>query len=209
MLRSNYTSVPEEIFNAISHGIGALASIIGFVVLIIHARMSGQPVKFWALVTFGITMIILYLSSTLFHSLMFTRAQKIFKTIDYSAIALFIAGCYTPIAVVTLKDNFGWLLLLGVWTLTIIGVFWRIFGVKKDEVSLILYLLTGWLVMIYIKPLAQHLSSTALLTLILGGLFYTIGTIFFQWKKLVFGHGIWHLCVLGGSVCHFIMMLSL
>jgi len=209
MKRIEYTSVVEEVINAIIHGIGVIASVVGLIVLMIHAHNTGDPNRFWGLFVFGVTAVILYLSSTLFHSFMFTRASKVLKVFDYSAIALFIAGSYTPIALVTLKSNLGWLLLVGVWVLTIFGVLWRIFGVHKDEVSLALYLLTGWLVMIFIKPLMQNMSHTALMMLLVGGLAYTVGTIFLQWKKLTFNHGIWHLCVLTGSVCHFVMMMHM
>ena len=207
MTRVNYTSKAEEIFNAISHGIGAIAGIAGFIVLMFHAKNSGPPTRFWGLFIFGVTLILLYLTSTLFHSLTFTRAFKVFKILDYTAIAIFIAGSYTPIALVTLKNYSGWILLIGVWVLTIFGVLWRIFGVHKDTVSLVLYLLTGWLVVIFIKPLFHQLPLTALIMLFAGGLFYTVGTIFFQWRKLTFNHGIWHVCVMMGSICHFVMMM--
>ena len=207
MVRINYTSVNEEIFNAVSHGIGALAGIVGFVVLMLHVQRAGQPDRFWGFFIFGTTLIFLYLISTLFHSLMFTRASKVLELLDYSAIALFIAGSYTPIALITLKSNFGLYLLIGVWVLAIVSILWRIFGIQKDKVALILYLFTGWLIVVFIKPLTQQLPHSALLLLIIGGVSYTVGTIFFQWRKLTFNHGIWHIFVLVGSVCHFLTML--
>ena len=170
MTRVNYTSVKEEIFNAISHGIGALAGIVGFIILMIHAHSIGDSNRFWGFLIFGITLILLYLTSTLFHSLTFTRAYKVFKILDYSAIALFTAGSYTPIALVTLRNNFGPFLLIGVWVLTVFGVLWRIFGKYKDQVSLILYLFTGWLLVLFIKPLSQQLSPLAFSLLFIGGI---------------------------------------
>jgi hemolysin III len=208
MVRINQTSVGEEIFNAISHGVGALAGVVGLIFLMIRAHDHWQANRFWGLLVFGITLIFMYLMSTLYHSLIFTKAKKVFKILDYSAIALFIAGSYTPIALVGLKGNLGWILLIGVWALTITGILWRIFGRHKDKVSLGLYLLTGWLIMFFIKPLAQNLPHLALVMLIAGGVAYTVGTVFFQWKKLVFNHGIWHLLVLTGSICHFVVMMK-
>ncbi|MCX6732229.1 MAG: hemolysin III family protein [Candidatus Roizmanbacteria bacterium] len=209
MTSRDETSIPEEVFNSISHGVGALAGIVGFIFLMVHAHNTNNPYRFFGLLIFGVTLIILYLTSTLFHSLTFTKAYKVFKILDYSAIALFIAGSYTPIALVTLKNSYGLFLLIGVWVLTIIGVLWRIFGPNKENVSLILYLLTGWLLILFIKPLIQLLPPIALYLLFIGGASYTIGTIFFRFKIMPFNHGIWHLFVLGGSVCHFIMMMYL
>ena len=209
MSRINDTSVGEEIFNAITHGVGALAGIIGFVFLIIHAYKSEDPYRFWGFLIFGVTLILLYLTSTLFHSLIFTRAKKVFKTLDYSAIALFIAGSYTPIALIPLRNYFGWALLVGVWLLALGSIVWRIFQAKREIISLVLYLLSGWLIIFFIKPLIQQVSPSTLILLVVGGLCYTIGTIFFRWKNLAYAHGIWHLFVLGGSMCHFMVMISL
>ncbi len=197
----------EEIFNAVSHGAGALAGIAGLIILMIHVHNHWQTGRFWGLLVFGVTLILMYLMSTLYHSLIFTRAKKVFQILDYSAIAVFIAGSYTPIAVVTLKDNGGWWLLAGVWGLAIAGILWRLFGVYKEKVLLSLYLLTGWLIVMFIKPLSGRLSLTAMILIIMGGLAYTVGTVFFKWRKLKFNHGIWHLLVLGGSVCHFLAIM--
>ena len=207
MVRKNRTSVGEEIFNAISHGVGVLAGMVGLVVLLVRLQGNWNSLRFWGWLVFGVTLILMYLMSTLYHSLMFTRARRVFKWIDHTTIGLFIAGSYTPLALVTLRDNHGWLLLVGVWLLTIMGILWRIFGVYKDQVSLALYLISGWMAMLMIKPLVHHLPAVALYLMVIGGLSYTIGTIFYKWKSLAFSHGIWHMFVLVGSICHFFTMM--
>jgi len=182
--------------------------IAGFIILMIHVHNHWQAGRFWGMLVFGITLILMYLTSTLYHSLIFTRAKRVFKTLDYTAISLFIAGSYTPLALVTLKGGAGWLLLAGVWVLTITGVLWRIFGVYKDKVSLGIYLATGWLAIFFIKQITQQLSLLAVWMLFVGGISYTMGTVFFQWRKLRFNHGIWHIFVLVGSFCHFMVMMK-
>ncbi len=207
MNRENYTSLIEEISNAITHGLGTIAGIVGLVFLILKALYQGGNYRFWSLLIFGTTLIFLYLASTLYHSLIFTKASKVFKKIDYIAISLFIAGTYTPIALIPMRHQHGPLLLSIIWILTIANITWQFVGKKKELVSLILYLITGWTMMLFIKPLSHEVSQTALIFLILGGVFYTIGTIFYRWNKLVFNHTIWHIFVILGTVCHFLTIM--
>ena len=207
MKRENDTSFIEEVFNALTHGLAAVAGIVGLVFLIVRGHALGGGYRLWSVVIFGVTLVLLYLASTLYHSLIFTRARHIFKKIDYTAIALFIAGTYTPIALIPLRTHHGWWLLGGIWALTIFGIIWRLFGVKKDAVSLALYLLTGWIMIVFIRPLSMQISQTALILLVLGGVSYTVGTIFYRWRRLAFNHMIWHLFVITGSVLHFLSIM--
>ena len=146
--------------------------------------------------------------STLLHSLSFTKALKVFKVLDHTAIFLFIAGTYTPFLLVTLQGTIGWSMLILVWSLTLIGIFLKVFFVHRFKViSTIAYILMGWIIIFAIKPLFQTMPPGGLTLLISGGLAYTLGTIFYSWKKLPFNHAIWHLFVLGGSACHFFSVM--
>jgi len=207
MNRPIRTSLIEEISNAITHGLGAIAGIVGLVFLILKALSQDGNYRFWSLLIFGATMVFLYLASTLYHSLIFTKVSNIFKKIDYIAISLFIAGTYTPIALIPMRHQHGPLLLLIIWILTITNIIWQFIGRKKELISLILYLVTGWTMILFIKPLSQQISQTALILLFLGGVSYTIGTIFYRWNQLAFNHTIWHMFVILGSVCHFMTIM--
>lgn len=199
----------EEIFNSITHGIGAMLSIFGLILLIVMAQ-DATALKITGYLIFGISLILMYLFSTLYHSLTFTKAKKIFSVLDKSAIFLLIAGTYTPIAVVVLH---GWIavsLLLVIWGLAICGiVFNAVFIDRYKKFFLILYLLMGWICLCFVKPLLSILTLQEVWLLFAGGLFYTCGIIFYIMKKLPFNHTIWHLFVLGGSVAHFLIIYKL
>lgn len=197
----------EEITNAISHGLGVLLAVAGLVVLIIYASMFGNTRHIVTFSIFGATMILLYLASTLYHSFPKGKTKDILKICDHSAIFLLIAGSYTPLTLLVLRGKLGWTLFAIVWTIAIAGIVFKAFCVKKfKKLSTILYILMGWLVIFAIKPLYAELGTYSLNFLVAGGLLYTFGTIFYSWKKLKYNHAIWHLFVLGGSVCHFFTM---
>ncbi|AFS78134.1 channel protein hemolysin III family [Gottschalkia acidurici 9a] len=200
----------EEITNAVSHGIGIGLSIAGLVVLVVLASMFGDA---WYVVSFsiyGATSIMLYLASTLYHSAPEGKAKSILKIFDHSAIFLLIAGSYTPLTLITLRGKLGWSLFGIVWFIAIAGIVFKVFFVKKFKtLSTILYILMGWLVVVAIKPLFLALNTKSIVFLVVGGVLYTIGTIFYSWAKLKYNHAIWHMFVLGGSVCHFFTMLFL
>lgn len=197
----------EEITNAISHGIGVLLAIAGLVILVVYASIFGDTKYVITFSIFGATMTLLYLASTLYHSFPKGKVKNILKICDHSAIFLLIAGSYTPLTLLVLKGKLGWTLFSIVWIIAIAGIIFKVFFIKKFKaLSTILYILMGWLVVFAIKPLYLSLSTYSLSFLVAGGLLYTFGTIFYSWRKLKYNHAIWHLFVLGGSVCHFFTM---
>ena len=198
-----YSSL-EEIFNSITHGIGALISIAGLVLLIVFSSIYGNSSHIISCTIFGFTLVLLYTTSTLYHSFQKPNLKHVFKILDHSCIYVLIAGTYTPFLLVTIRGVVGWSMFALVWSLTVIGVLFKIFFVHRfNIISTIAYILMGWLVIFAIKPLFQSLPRDGLALLICGGLAYTLGTIFYAWGKLPFNHAIWHLFVLTGSVCHF------
>jgi len=153
---------------------------------------------------FGVTLIFLYSASTLYHSIQKPKAKSILKIIDHSCIYLLIAGTYTPFLLVTLRGALGWIMFGVIWSMAIIGVLFKIFFVHRFKIiSTAAYLLMGWIIVFLIKPLIASLPAGGIILLIAGGLAYSLGVIFYAWKKLPFNHAIWHLFVLAGSICHF------
>jgi len=200
----------EEITNAIIHGIGLGLAIAALIILIILATIYGDP---WYIVGFSIygsTLVILYLASTLYHSFPRGKSKEILRIVDHSSIFLLIAGTYTPIILTSLRGTLGWTIFAIVWGIAFAGIILKFIWINKFKIlSTILYLLMGWLVIIAIKPLIAALNDISLIFLIMGGLFYTIGVIFFAWRSLKYSHAIWHLFVLAGSICHFFTILYL
>jgi hemolysin III len=201
-------TVGEEIANSITHGIGVAVSIVGLTLLIAWASLYGDG---WALasgIVFGITLILLYTGSTLYHAIPFPKARRVFKILDHSAIYLLIAGTYTPFTIVTLRETGGWWMFVIVWVLAVIGISTEAFWTYRPRwVSAVVYLAMGWLVVFMIGPIRAALNPTGLWLLVAGGLCYTLGTIFYVYKRVPYFHMVWHLWVLAGSVCHFIAVL--
>ncbi|NBI05844.1 PAQR family membrane homeostasis protein TrhA [Senegalia massiliensis] len=203
-------SKSEEITNAILHGIGLGFSIAALTLLVVLASIYGEVWHVVSFAIYGSTLVILYLSSTLYHSFPAGSVKNIFQIFDHASIYLLIAGTYTPLTLIPLRGKLGWTLFGIVWGIAIVGIIFKIFFVKRFMIlSLLLYLGMGWLVVIAIRPLIDTISLKSIIFLIAGGLSYTIGTIFFANKKIKFNHAIWHLFVLGGSVCHFFTILFL
>ena len=201
-------SVKEEIFNSITHGVGTLLSIAGLVILVVMASIKGNTWHVVACSIYGATMILLYLNSTLYHSLTAPKAKYVFKILDHSSIFLLIAGTYTPFLLVNLRGGWGWSLFGVIWGLAILGIVFKSIFIKKLNIlSTIIYLLMGWMVLIAIKPLLTVLPRGGFIWLFAGGLSYTLGVVFYVWKKMPLSHGIWHLFVLGGTICHFFAVL--
>ena len=198
----------EEMFNSITHGIGALISTAGLVLLIVFSSLYGNLNHIISCSIFGITLVLLYTASTLYHSFRKPNLKKVFRIMDHSCIYLLIAGTYTPFLLVTLRGVVGWVIFAVVWSLTVFGVLFKIFFVHRFQIiSTIAYILMGWIIVLAMKPLLHALPDGGLALLIAGGLAYTLGTIFYAWKKIPFNHAIWHLFVLGGSICHFFAVL--
>ncbi|MBM7558377.1 hemolysin III [Marinitoga litoralis] len=195
----------EEIANSITHGIGALLSLAGLIVLIIFSLLKGSFLQTISVTIYGISLFLLYLASTLYHSIQNKKVKQVLEVIDHSAIYLLIAGTYTPFTLVTLNGKIGWTIFITVWILAFIGIALKPFFVKKFTIlSTILYIAMGWIIIFAIKPLVSTLPFGGIIWLVTGGLLYTIGAIFYIWRKLPYGHMIWHLFVLGGSISHFV-----
>lgn len=209
--RERLYNLSEEIIHSITHGIGALFSIAALVILIVIAVNKGDVWHVVSFSIFGTSLILLYFSSTLYHSLPPSRAKRWFQGLDHSAIYILIAGSYTPYALVGLQGGgWGWSLFGVVWGLTLFGIIieW-VMGKKWRTGAYILYLVMGWLCVLATHKLIEHISTTSFIFLVAGGLSYTFGFIFFAWDRLPFNHAIWHLFVLGGSFCHFFSILYL
>ncbi|PKN76393.1 MAG: hemolysin D [Deltaproteobacteria bacterium HGW-Deltaproteobacteria-10] len=198
----------DEIFNSVTHGAGLLISIAGLVLLIVMSSIYGQASHIVSCTVFGVSLVLLYTASTLYHSFRRANIKKIFRIIDHSCIYVLIAGTYTPFLIVVVQGALGWTIFAVVWSLTVLGIIFKAFFINRFEiVSTIAYIVMGWMIILAIKPLYQTLPEGGIAWLVAGGLAYTLGTIFYAWKKLPFNHAIWHLFVLAGSVCHFISVL--
>lgn len=210
MVRKDHTSVIEEIFNILTHGLGLILSIIGLIVLFNFENKNFSLEKIISLSIFGAVVIFSYSISTLYHSLIFTRAKKVFKILDHSSIFLLIAGTYTPFLLVSLNGKLGLTLFFLIWIFAILGILLKVFYMHKfKRLSLVFYLFMGWFILFGIKPLLEVLSIQAVVLLTLGGLSYTFGVVFYLLKKLPFNHAVWHIFVLSGSISHFFAMFYL
>lgn len=199
----------EEIANSISHGIGLIAALAGTPFLVMHAVRHGDAGSIAGSSIFAATMVLLYLSSTLYHSLPAGRAKRMFRIIEHSAIFLLIAGTYTPFTLGVLRGGWGWTLLGLVWGLALAGVILKIFDrMSHPIVSTGLYLLMGWLIVIAADPMLVRVPLPGLLWLVAGGVAYTAGVAFFVTDaRLRYGHFIWHLFVMAGTACHYFAVL--
>lgn len=199
---------PGERFNSITHLVGTILSLVGAIVLIVLAAQQEDPWKIVSFSMYGVTLVLLYFFSTLYHSVR-GAAKNICQKIDHIAIYLLIAGTYTPFTLVTLRGAWGWSLFGIVWLLAIIGILQDLLYPRdKRIVSVIIYLLMGWLALIAIRPLMDVFPTAGIVWLVAGGVSYTIGVLFFALhEKIPYGHEIFHLFVLAGSACHYIMIL--
>ena len=200
-----------ERFNAISHMVGAVASIGALVTMVVIAAGTSDPYRVVGASVFGATLVLLYVISTLYHSDK-GRSKNVLQKFDHCAIYLLIAGSYTPYALVTLQGTWGWTLFGLIWGLAAFGIVQEVTISRKSQtrwLSLLIYLVMGWLVLIAIKPLIANLATAGLVWLVLGGLVYSIGVYWFiNDEKIRHGHGIWHLFVLGGSLCMVISVVG-
>lgn len=198
----------EELANALSHGLGLLLAIAALPVLVLARLQDGDWIDLIADVVFAVTMILLYLASTVYHALPRFRHRDILQVLDHSAIYLLIAGTYTPFTLGVLRGPVGWTLFGIIWALAIAGVVKKsIIGPRYPRLSLLLYILMGWLVVFAIIPLWNGMSLWGLFWLFGGGVLYTSGTLFFSSDHLPFRHLVWHLFVLAGSISHFVAVL--
>ena len=206
--KSKVYSSHEELAHGISHAIGTCFAITGLVILLIMAIRYGNVYHVVSAAIYGSSLILLYMASTLYHLVSTPSVKKFFQQLDHSMIYILIAGTYTPLTLVTLRGGWGWTLFGLVWSMGLIGLVLEL--VIKQRIrwlSLVLYLAMGWLVIIAVKPLVMAMPPGGLFLLILGGLFYSFGIIFYIWETLAYHHAIWHLFVMAGSTAHFFTIL--
>jgi hemolysin III len=203
-LKQGY-SVTEEIANSVSHGLGLIFGIVGLVLLLNQGNAENADFMSMAsLSIYGSSIILLYLASTLYHAIPYERAKRALKTFDHSAIFLLIAGTYTPFLLISLRTPLAVTLMSVIWGLAIIGIALKIIFVYRfKRLSLITYLTMGWLSVIVVYQLAISISTGGLVLLGLGGVIYSLGVFFYVNKRIPYNHAIWHMFVLGGTVCHF------
>lgn len=200
----------EEIANAITHGIGALLATAGLVLLVVFAALQGTVWHITSFAIFGSMLLLLYVMSTLYHSLTHLSAKRLFRKFDHMSIFLLIAGTYTPFCLTVLRGWLGWTLFGIVWFCAITGIVLKAFYTGKGElISTLLYVSMGWVVVLVIKPVYTFMSFDGFSFLLIGGACYTLGVFFFAKDKIPYNHTIWHLFVLGGSIFHFFAVLSL
>ena len=210
MASTHVFSKEEEISNSITHGIGVILSIAALVILIVFASLYGNVWHVVSFTLFGATMLLLYTSSTLLHALKPGRAKDFFEIMDHSSIYFFIAGSYTPFLLVAVQSATGWTLFGIVWGLAIAGTIFKSFFVKKFLfTSTLLYVVMGWLIVFVWNDLVAAIHPTSLILLIIGGLLYTVGAVFYIWKLFKHHHAVWHVFVLSATVCHFFAVLYL
>jgi hemolysin III len=199
----------EEMANGLSHGLGFLLAVASLPILVVCGAEHGGAATVAGACAFSVTAMLLYFASAMYHALPPGRAKRVFNTLDHSAIYLFIAGSYTPFALGALRDGWGWAVFALVWGLAATGVALKSLDrLRHPGWSTGLYVAMGWLVLIAAAPLLRDVAAQALLWLLVGGLVYTAGAVVFMFDaRLRYGHFVWHLCVLGGSVCHFLAAL--
>jgi len=194
----------EEILNALIHGIAAILSVIGLWILVPPALDQNNMLKAMSLLIYGLSLVILYLASVVYHLFKQTSAKKVLRTMDHSAIYLLIAGSYTPFMLITLQGSWGNWILSIIWIMAILGIILKIIFVERfQRLSIAIYIIMGWLVVVAAKPIVQALPAQGIGWILAGGLFYTGGIIFYSRKSLHYSHAIWHMFVVCGSACHF------
>jgi hemolysin III len=198
-------TIGEEIANSVTHGLGLLASLIAFPLLVVRAQSTNDSSAVAGAVIFGLTLILAYATSTVYHALPVSNGKQFFRLLDHSAIYLLIAGTYTPFALGPLRGTWGTALLVAIWSFALIGIASKIrIGFRRPHLSTIMYLVMGWLIVVAIKPLVINVPRAGLIWLAAGGLAYTGGVFFYVKKRIPYGHMIWHLFVAAGSACHFV-----
>ncbi|MDP4108536.1 MAG: hemolysin III family protein [Bacillota bacterium] len=203
-----FYSIGEEIANAVSHGLGALLSIAGTVLLLIYSVLQHDNYKIASSAIYGGSLIILFTMSSLYHALTNKEAKKVFRVFDHTSIFILIAGTYTPITLVTLHGFLGWLVFGVVWGAAVVGIVLNTISIERfKKFSMACYLLSGWSIVAIILPLVRNMAPGGLLLLFLGGIMYTGGVLFYRRKDIGYMHFVWHLFVLAGSLFHYFCIL--
>jgi hemolysin III len=194
----------EEFYNTITHGIGAVLSVVALGLMLAFSIPTGEKMTIAVSVVFGISLVALYTASTCYHAMTTLRWKRFFKRVDHLCIYILIAGTYTPVALLGLKGAWGWWVFGLIWTLVVAGFFFKFSKLRySKKLSLSLYLLMGWLIVAAIRPMLDSLSLSMLLFVLAGGACYTFGTFFYARERIPYSHAIWHVFVMGGSAFHF------
>lgn len=204
----NRQSLGEEIANAISHGLGTALAIAGTPVLIVYAALHGDALSVVSASLYGASMILLYLFSTLYHSLANPKAKRVFQVFDHSSIFVLILGTYIPVTLGLVRGWLGWTLFGINAAVALVGIVLNCVSVRRfHKLSLVLYLVAGWSALLVIRPLLRCIEPAGFGLVLAGGLFYTVGVLFYRSEQVRYMHFVWHLFVLAGSVCHFFFVL--
>ena len=198
----------EEYFNRLTHGLGVILSVLGLFFLIYWSVLEGGLWRIFSASIYGVSLFLMYLASTLYHTFQKPRLRYIFKIIDHSAIYLLIAGSYTPFTLILIDGTWGWSIFGIIWGLAILGVVYKIFYINRYKIfSTALYLGMGWMAIFAFEPIVTKLPPFGVFWLFAGGMAYTVGVVFYAWERLPFNHAIWHIFVMGGSLSHYILVL--
>lgn len=199
----------EERASALTHAVGTAAALVAGIVLVTLAALRGDGWQLGSAIVFSISLVLLYLASTLYHSFHDPLVKRRLKVFDHCAIYLLIAGTYTPFTLVGLRGTLGWSLFAAIWSLALAGVVFKLFYTGRFRMlSTLVYVAMGWLVIVAIKPVMAALDAWTFGWLVAGGLFYTLGTVFYHRESLPYAHAIWHLFCIGGSLCHYVAVLA-
>lgn len=199
-----FYTIGEEIANSIIHGVGAMLAIAACVILIVSAAIRGGAIRVVSASIYGASLVIMFTMSTLYHALTNDKAKRVFRVFDHTSIFLLIAGTYTPVALITLRGKLGWTIFSIVWGISVLGIVLNSISVEKfKKISLIAYIAMGWCALVPLYSLMQKLTRGGVIFLIIGGVLYTIGVIFYKLKKIKYMHSVWHLFVLGGAIMHY------
>ncbi|TVP43766.1 MAG: hemolysin III family protein [Halomonas sp.] len=204
-------STLEEWLHSITHGIGAVFSLVGMVVLLVAASLAAHidPWKIVSLSLYGTTLVLLYTASTLYHGIPHRLWKQRFQLLDHCAIYLLIAGTYTPFLLVNMRGPTGWVLFTAVWTLALLGIAFKLRWPHRFAVlRVVIYLLMGWMIVLATGEMTANLSTTGIALLAAGGIAYTLGVVFYAVRAIPYNHAIWHLFVIAGSVCHYFAVYS-
>lgn len=207
-VKKRYT-LGEEIFNSVTHGVGSLLSIAGTVVLIVFSAINSDAFAVVSSAVYGASLIILYTMSTLYHSITNEKAKKFFRIMDHNTIFFLIAGTYTPYTLAVLRSPLGWVLFGVVWGAAAIGIVLNSIDLEKfSKISVVCYIAMGWVIIIAVKPLMSSMPFISFALLIAGGIFYTIGVIFYAIKKVKYFHSVWHIFTVIGSALHYFSVFT-
>lgn len=207
-VKKRYT-LGEEIFNSVTHGVGSLLSIAGTVVLIVFSAINSDAFAVVSSAVYGASLIILYTMSTLYHSITNEKAKKFFRIMDHNTIFFLIAGTYTPYTLAVLRSPLGWVLFGVVWGAAAIGIVLNSIDLEKfSKISVVCYIAMGWVIIIAVKPLMNSMPFISFALLIAGGIFYTIGVIFYAIKKVKYFHSVWHIFTVIGSALHYFSVFT-